>query len=466
MARIPTLLLLLIGFAFVSTGAKTAHHRKTKHIEVQQIPSPDTARAEPKTAISDAHYYNISDARLAELMNDPKARISSGFHIADSLKPVVSFWLRIYAKYSIYQTLIYDKNHPEIIYEVLDTRDLFQRGLSPIALEITAKNRLKRIISGYKTAIHRLQRNPRAKFEVGSAGWTVLKLWGRKTSHEWRTIENSIRTQVGQRDRIMQGLAAADPFLPAMESIFRKFNIPIEITRLPLVESSFNLQARSKAAAVGVWQFLERSATGDNLVVDHDNEIDERLSPIKSTVAAAKMFRRNFKILHDWGLAIIAYNHGPKHLIPLRDRYNGKAIANLLKKTSNTPLGYASRNYYSEFLALLHAERYRDELFGISSQKHPDAISIVKIKKPASVFEIASLYNISIHELKKFNPDIFDLHRKLPAGTRVVLPRKHGESLVLAPKFDAFRKNVDQTPGSISAARGLASEEEYIEYVK
>ena len=262
----------------------------------------------------------------------------------------------------------------------------------------------------------------------------------------------------------MQGLTNADPFIPAMEAIFRKFGIPIEITRVPLVESSFVLQAKSKADAVGVWQFLEKSATGDDLVVDPDNEIDERLSPIKSTAAAAKMFKRNFRLLHDWGLAIIAYNHGPKNLVPLRDQYGGKNIAKLLQKTSHTPLGYASRSYYAEFLALLHAEKYRDEIYGLPAHVHPDAISIVKIKRPASVFEIASLYNISIHELRLFNPDIFNPNRKLPAGTRVVLPRKHGESIVIAPQIDPA--HAGPNGGGEASGRGIASEEEFIEYIK
>ncbi|MBI3542668.1 MAG: transglycosylase SLT domain-containing protein [Deltaproteobacteria bacterium] len=431
----------------------------------KQVPSDEPSPAE-RAAATDAHYLNIPVSRLSELLDDPKHRVSPAFHVPEELKPVVGFWLKVYAKYSLYQTLVYDRNHQEIVYEVIDSRELFQKGLSPVALEVTSKNRIKRVLASYKAAMHTLARNPKARFPTGTAGANLIRLWGRRNSREWKQIEAGIRTQPGQRDRIMQGLAAADPFIPAMEAIFRKFAIPIEITRLPLVESSFVLEAKSKAAAVGVWQFLERSATGDDLVVDSDNEIDERLSPIKSTAAAAKMFRRNYRLLHDWGLAIIAYNHGPKNLVPIRDRYGGKNIVKLLQKTSNTPLGYASRNYYAEFLALLHAERYRDEIYGFIPQHHPDAISIVKLKAPASVFQIAAMYNISIHELRTFNPDIFNPRRKLPAGTRVVLPRKHGESIVLAPSLRPNELPAPTRGDGGEAERGIASEEEFIEYVK
>lgn len=411
-----------------------------------------------KRDVTDAHYLDISDADLVALLDDPKHRVSEDFRVDPNLKGVVGFWLKIYAKYSLYHTLVYDRMRPEMLYEVVDNRQFFERGLSPVAIELSSKQRIKKAVTAYKAAFAVLQRNPRASFPAGTAGARILKLWGRKSAREWHAIGANLRTQPGQRDRIMQGMASADRFVPAMEAIFRKSGIPTEITRLPLVESSFVLQAKSKAAAVGVWQFLEKSALGDNLVVDYHHGIDERLSPIKSTAAAAKMFRRNYKILGDWNLAIIAYNHGPRNLVPIRKKYSGDNIVKLLLGAKNSPLGYASRNYLSEFWALLHADRYKDVLYGFPPTAHPDAISIVKIRKPASVFEIASLYNISVHELKLFNPDIFDLKKKLPAGTRVVLPRKHGESIVLAPKLDA-----SETDGG---ARGIASEIDFIEYVK
>jgi membrane-bound lytic murein transglycosylase D len=408
---------------------------------------------------ANAHYLDIPSTKLLAVLDDPKKRVSDLFHVGDELKPIVGFWLRIYAKYSEYQTLIYDRNHPEVIYDVIDNREFFQRGLSPVAQDIMGRNRVKRAIADLVAAFRKLQKNPHAHFATGTAGANIVRLWGKKTAKQWREIARSIRSQPGQRDRIMDGITNADRFIPAMEAIFKKYGVPPEITRIPLVESSFNLQAVSKADAVGVWQFLEKSAA-EYLVVDPYHKIDERLSPIKSAYAAARMFKRNYHILKDWGLSIIAYNHGVKNLIPIRKKYKGDRISTLLAKTSHTPLGYASRNYYAEFLALLHAERYRDELYGMAPQQHSDAISIVKMRRPASIFEISSLYNISIHELRVFNPDIFDLKRTLPAGTRVVLPRKHGESLVAAPKI-AAPSGAPSEPTS----RGIASEVEYIDYI-
>ncbi|MEW6057929.1 MAG: lytic transglycosylase domain-containing protein, partial [Bdellovibrionota bacterium] len=366
-------------------------------------------------------------------------------------------------KYSFYQILLYDREEKGKIYDVVDNRDLFQRGLGPIALEITSKNRVKKMVQAYRDAFHRLQKNPNAKFAAGTAGATILRLWGRQSSARWAKLAGNLRTQPGQRDRVMQGLMNADRFIPAMESIFRKYDIPHEITRITLVESSFNLNAVSKADAVGVWQFLERSAR-EYIKVDHKNKIDERLSPIKTTYAAAKMLKRNYKLLKDWSLAIIAYNHGAKNLIPIRDRYQGQKIVKLLSSTKDSPLGYASKNYYAEFLAMVHAEAYRDELYGFKRDLHHDAISIVTMKRPASIFEIASHYNISVYELRIYNPDIFDVKRKLPKGTRIVLPRKVGETFVRAPQIDPERKAPSVGPDD--DGRGIASEVETIQYIK
>jgi membrane-bound lytic murein transglycosylase D len=175
------------------------------------------------------------------------------------------------------------------------------------------------------------------------------------------------------------------------------------------------------------------------------------------------MFKRNYTMLGDWTLAIIAYNHGTKGLRNLRKQFGRENIAHLLLRSKKTPLGYASRSYYAEFLAMLYAERYRDELYGLPFVYHSAAISIVKMKKPASVFELAALYNISVQEIRRFNRDIFDIKRRLPAGTRIVLPRKMGESLVAAPVVDP--STGAPAGGGPAPGRGIASGSEIIEYI-
>lgn len=381
---------------------------------------------------TDAHYHELSDKMIAGYLNDKKNRVSDFFKVPPALYGEVSFWFKIYSIYSNYHTVIYDKEMPEYIYDVVDSRSLFKKGKSPVVIEVVTKKKIKKSLARIRSAFDHVAKNPKAKFPADSMEAKLISYWGtKKKKSEWAQLKRNIRYQTGQRDRIMQGIETAESFMPAMEEIFRRYSLPPELVRIPLVESSFVSKATSKADAVGVWQFLEKSAM-EYLIVDKKNKIDERLSPIKATYAAARMFQRNIRILGDLNMAIIAYNHGPRNLVKLRHKYRGERLVDLLKLRKNTPLGYASRNYFIEFLALLHAERYRDEIYGIpmKSSFPYNAISIIKMKKPISVFDVSSIYNVSLFELKKFNPDIFDIKKKLPMGTRVVIPRKIEGSLV------------------------------------
>src|SRR5690606_28996274 len=110
--------------------------------------------------------------------------------------------------------------------------------------------------------------------------------------HSFSDYGRNFRLQTGQRDSILKGLVAADPFWPRMENLFEQMGVPRELTRLSLVESSFNLGATSKVGASGVWQFMPATAK-EFMKLNYDAGYDERLSPLKSTVAAAKLLLRN-----------------------------------------------------------------------------------------------------------------------------------------------------------------------------
>jgi hypothetical protein len=159
------------------------------------------------------------------------------------------------------------------------------------------------------------------------------------------------------------------------------------------------------------------------MVVDERAGIDERISPIKSAIAATRMFKRNVKLLGDVALAVIAYNHGARNLVKISHKYRGKNISKLLDpRNKQSPLGYASRSYFAEFVAIIHAELYRDRLYRMTGGGNSYHVQIVKLTAPQSVFEVAAFHQAPLDAVKTFNPDIFDLKRRLPKGTRVVIP--------------------------------------------
>ena len=83
--------------------------------------------------------------------------------------------------------------------------------------------------------------------------------------------------------------------------------MPSVLEYLPVVESSYMTNAKSRSGAVGLWQFMANS-TKPFLV--RNDFVDERLDPWKSTDAALAKLQENFNMFHDWPLAIAAYNCG------------------------------------------------------------------------------------------------------------------------------------------------------------
>ena len=94
-----------------------------------------------------------------------------------------------------------------------------------------------------------------------------------------------------------------------MDTVFKKYDLPMELKHLAIVESQLNTKARSRVGAVGPWQFMPTTARLLKLKVT--SRYDERTNFYKSTVAAAKYLRDLHKLFDDWLLVIAAYNSGP-----------------------------------------------------------------------------------------------------------------------------------------------------------
>ncbi|MBS1575342.1 MAG: lytic transglycosylase domain-containing protein [Bacteroidetes bacterium] len=96
---------------------------------------------------------------------------------------------------------------------------------------------------------------------------------------------------------------------PIMDSILTKYELPVEIKYLAVVESDLKSDALSKVGAAGPWQLMPTTARQLGLKITHN--YDERKSYKKSTVAAAKYIKDLYGEFGDWLLVIAAYNGGP-----------------------------------------------------------------------------------------------------------------------------------------------------------
>ncbi|MCM2277979.1 MAG: lytic transglycosylase domain-containing protein [Oligoflexia bacterium] len=370
-------------------------------------------------------------------LRDADNLVGPEFKVPNEIKGAVGFWLRIYTIYTTKHVVIFDSRHPEIIYDVLDFRELARTARNAVVYEILSKNRVKKAMAAYRKAFARLASRPNPKNPTPEERSILAALAkSRHKKHPFKELARNLRSQTGQRDNIVKGLLAAEAFFPKMEELFAKNEVPRELTRLALVESSFNLHAISYAGASGVWQFMENPGRR-YLLIDRSARIDERLSPLKSTVAAAKLLHENYRRFGSWALSVTSYNHGLRGLMKLRKAHarDFGNIAYLFDACARkSPLGWAARNYYAEFLAVLHAESYRKLFYG-EPPVQPIRPVVFRAAAPGkTALTLAMESGIALHEFKLLNPDIRDLRRTLPPGFLIAVPGESDDFAMLSEK--------------------------------
>jgi membrane-bound lytic murein transglycosylase D len=152
---------------------------------------------------------------------------------------------------------------------------------------------------------------------------------------------------------IMLGLTAY--YFPLFEEILDKYELPLELEYLAVIESALNPRAISRAGAVGLWQFMY--GTGKGLQLDISTFVDERRDVLKSTEAAARYIRQLYNVYQDWQLVIAAYNCGPGNI--------NKAIARTGGKTDYWQIYFAlpreTRGYVAAYIAATYVMSYYRE---------------------------------------------------------------------------------------------------------
>lgn len=341
------------------------------------------------------------------------------------LTPNVLFWQNIYGRYSLAQGVIHDRDDLSVIYELI-TFD------APQWQVVSSKNELivEQAKEKYRTILEALAqgRAPRNADEK-----RVLALFGSKPSQKTLlAARDNMRFQLGQKERFREGIVRSGAYLEEIRKIFAKHHLPADLAYLPHVESSFNYQAYSKSGAAGIWQFTRD--TGKRFLVIN-NTLDERLDPLRASEAAAKFLSNNYKVLGDWPLAITAYNHGTQGMCNAK-REKG-CYENIFKEHSGKRFGFASRNFYSEFLAAREVAKNYQKYFGPLRLARPIHTQQVRITRFRPVKELARHFGLTLATVKELNPALRDsvfLGQKLvPKGYRFHIPAKRIELLV-APR--------------------------------
>ena len=337
-----------------------------------------------------------------------------------ALQPQVEFWTDIFATYSEYQVVIHDAVYLDKVYAVLDFRPLLETHSKAKVRQLKAK-RTRQELRKIRAALHKLHTHG-AKGRTLSARERKIRALFRdvKERHKFRkaAAKKRLRAQSGIRERFRRSLRLSGRYLPRMEKIFRQKGLPVVLTRLPLIESSFNIEAYSKAGAAGVWQFMP--ATG-RLFLTINHEVDERLDPIIATRAAADLLKANYDKLRTWPLAVTAYNHGRAGMARAVRKVGTRDIATIIRRYKSRTFGFASRNFYAELLAAIEVEKNSEKYFGPITRDPLLRYDEVEVKHFVSLENLARAADTSTERLVALNPSF---RRSIRNGTLAV-PRGH-----------------------------------------
>ncbi|MCS6926984.1 MAG: LysM peptidoglycan-binding domain-containing protein [Candidatus Binatia bacterium] len=394
----------------------------------------------------------VSDAKEHGHDGMQGSRFPHYFPYPPALKPQVEFWKKIFAQYSEWQVVIHDTEDLDKVYTVLDFRPFLDETglLDGMTIEQFKAAQTKRELERIRALLLRL--HARGGDDSGLTHeekkiWNLYKDVRDPEKFRKAAEEGRLRSQSGLRERFAEGIRLSRRYLHEMEEIFRKEGLPVELTRLPLIESCFNLRAYSKAGAAGIWQFIP--ATG-RLYMRIDGAIDERRDPLISTRAAARLLKTNYAMLGTWPLAITAYNHGPYGVAKAVKTLGTTDIDKIIRLYRGERFGFASRNFYPEFLAALEVERDYQNYFGPLRLEPPLRYDEVRLEHYLSLQHVAYCANTSTDEILALNPALQEPIRtgraRIPRGYRVRVPAGTAPLFLqryaaLAPQYKAESQN-------------------------
>jgi membrane-bound lytic murein transglycosylase D len=348
------------------------------------------------------------------------------------LRGRVDFWKDVFAKYERNQVSVHHRAFPQIVFEVVDLRTEAAE-MEPAAFERYRKNllegRVKRITEAMKPLSEGKEPSNELEQLVADKMSYIKDIPNRYT---WTLKEDLVRTQSGIREKWLAAIERSGRYLGIMERIFvDEYSLPIEITRLPFVESSFDYTAYSSVGAAGIWQFMPR--TGKQFRLTVNSIVDERRDPIKATDAAARYLSSAYRSLGSWPLAIISYNHGVGGVMRKVREAGTSDIATLLENPTTKGFGFASNNFFPSFLAAVECYDERKTLFPEMTVAAPLKLTEYRLPRAMSVAHVTRQLGMSEENLKQANyallEKVWSGRALIPSGYVLRVPEEYGVRL-------------------------------------
>ncbi|MBI5212910.1 MAG: transglycosylase SLT domain-containing protein [Nitrospirae bacterium] len=225
------------------------------------------------------------------------------------------------------------------------------------------------------------------------------------------------------KERFSIWLERSAKYIEIMKDVLKEKKMPEELVFLPIVESGFNLNAYSRARAVGPWQFIAATAKRYGLVIDWWR--DERKDPIKSTNAAADYLKDLYGMFGSWKLALAAYNAGEGRIMKALKKTGAEDYWSLLHTKQIRP---ETKEYVPRYIAATMIANTPEE-YGFYNLVYHEPLEYdeVTLDSPADIEVIAKCAESTVEEIKGLNPELRrwstppnvpNYAVRLPAGTR------------------------------------------------
>ena len=326
----------------------------------------------------------------------------SVFPVPRSLWPAIAFWRDIFAKYDDNEIVIHDDRHMDVVYEVVDVSDLVLKGLSDVARARARTERVRDALDRNRVALRFLSGDRRVTPDQETLSRVQAATRSFASDRAWyRGARSRVRSQSGLRDEFANAIQISGMFMDRIRQALEEEGLPMEISRLPFVESMFNYKARSKVGASGAWQFTR--STG-RLYMRIDSAVDERSDILIAAHGAAKYLKANYRRVESWPLALTGYNHGIGGMVRAMRRLGTKDMGVIVDKYRSRSFGFASRNFYAEFIAAVVVYADREQLFPGIEPLPAWRFETLETDAYVSLLDIADLSGIEEEQLAELNP--------------------------------------------------------------
>lgn len=370
--------------------------------------------------------------------------VAARVNIDDQLFPTppivrkqVRFWEKVFGRYPSSTVIVHEVGDLDRIVDLIDYKAFKDKDAAGNFTPIPRKERdevTQKYLKRYTKAVERFTKEGLGATRHGAIEKRIYHVY-RKSPLALKKLlagEIKLRAQTGLADDFRSAATTAQTYLPFMERVFNQHGLPTKLTRLPFVESMFNVKARSKVGASGIWQFMPQTARQFMFVT---SLVDERNSPFKATKAAAQYMMLNYRELKSWPLAITAYNHGRVGMERAVKQVGSNDIGDIISKYNSASFGFASSNFYAEFIAANNVfdKLTREGVIGSATLLAPTA-SII-LQDPLTLADLIKHTALTKDTLAAHNPCLLEstfvsnANKPLPAFYEIKVPMELAPSV-------------------------------------